>query len=94
MQVKTMSARIVIEGSEPELSILLPEDPDLLTNVETFRSEITKWVAGHARGRVFDAKSASNELLRWSREYFGSVDNRLDGVRDDTGQSALGGRAA
>jgi hypothetical protein len=94
MPIKITSPRIVIECSEPEESTFIREESDIVAEVEAFRSEIAKWAADRARRQALDAKNASEDLRRWSREYFGSVENRSSTVRRDVGQTAVAERAA
>jgi hypothetical protein len=80
MQFNTTSPRIIIQCSE-RVSTLIREESAVVTEVDAFRSEIAKWAVDRARGQAFDAKSSSEELLRWSRNYFSSVENRSSDQR-------------
>jgi hypothetical protein len=81
MQLKA-SDGVTIEYSEPEISVLVSEEPDVLAEVMAFRAEIAKWAAEQRREQCFDAQDASNELLGWSRRYFGAVAERVDVASD------------
>jgi hypothetical protein len=81
MQFKTTSPRFVIECSEAELGILVREESAILAEVDAFRSEIARWAAERAQARDIDAKNCSDELVRWSHEYFGSIKCGSDGRR-------------
>ena len=89
MQFKMTLARVVIEYSEPEVSTLITGESNIVADTDAFHSEILKWAADRARQQAFDGKNASDELRRWSREYFGSVENRPSAGRDDVGQTVV-----
>jgi hypothetical protein len=83
MQFKTTSPRFIIECSEAELCVLVRQESAILAEVDAFRSEIARWTAERARDRAIDAKNCSDELLRWSHEYFGSIKSGSDGRRPE-----------
>jgi hypothetical protein len=79
MQFKTTSSHFIIECSEADLGPLVQQESAVLAEVDAFRSEIAKWAADRTRARTIGAKTRSDELLRWSHEYFGSIKSASDG---------------